>query len=456
MAIVSNYSQDEHQLIIQDLKNKFSWALWSRYIIAAFAIVLIYLGLISDAYMQYSLGLVTFLITYNIIAHIISLVKTKYSLWQITTLAIIFQVFDIISITVLIYITGWLDSPFWYLYLVLIVFSGFGMFSYYSFTVFLIAICSAVFYTGLLFSAYIGIFPLYGPSFNLTPNELLISINNKAVFTLASFFIFASTIYYFSKLLAEHRAELSRKNYELLKTMEEMKDIDRMKDEFVSTASHELRTPLSVARENMSLIKDGVIGDVNEQQKKLLSTSLTNVDRLSGILNNLLDLSKIESRSLDLFPQINDLGEMAKKAIELLQEKADHKKIKFELYCPQPVNTLVDPDQILRVFINLIDNAIKYTEKNGKITIGVESTDNKAIAYVSDNGKGIPKKDFSRIFVRFSRLSDFDEPAEKGSGLGLSICRGIVEMHHGKIWVESEFGKGSKFIFTLPKVGEKK
>ena len=126
--------------------------------------------------------------------------------------SVVFLAFDTLAITFLIYITGWVESPYWFLYLVLIVVSGFGMFSYYSLSVFIIALFSAVFYLVLLALAFLQIIPIYGASFNLSPRELLLVINNKAVFTTVSIFLFAATIYYFAKLLSQHRQELSQKN----------------------------------------------------------------------------------------------------------------------------------------------------------------------------------------------------------------------------------------------------
>ncbi len=233
-----------------------------------------------------------------------------------------------------------------------------------------------------------------------------------------------------------------------------MKAIDRMKDEFVSTASHELRTPLSVVRENMSLIEDGVVGPIESRQKKLLETSRLNVDRLANILDNLLDISKIQSQSLELHREKADLGQVAAKAVELLKHSAERKNISLETKLPEKVIAWIDPEQVLRIFINLLDNAVKYTDQNGKIVVGVENFGNRVEAYVSDNGRGIPKINSHRIFERFVHADKEDGIFVKGAGLGLSICKGIIEMHSGRIWHESPpagADKGAKFIFSLPK-----
>ncbi|MFC1571390.1 sensor histidine kinase [Candidatus Margulisiibacteriota bacterium] len=444
----------EKQFLVRDIRNKFSWAIWARYIIIFLGIVLIYFGRFSNITAPFSFNLVVFVTIYNVIAHAIYWLKKKIGLWQIITLAWIFQFFDILAVTALIYITGWLESPFWFLYLVMIIVSGFGLFSYYSFSVFLIAFFSALFYLGLLLSAYLKILPIYGPAFQLSPEELLLSIYNKAVFTSVAFFLFASTIYYFAKLLNQQREELSKKSEHLLIALNKIKDVDHLKDEFVSTASHELRTPLSVIRENISLIEDGIVGQVDAKQKQLLETSRLNVDHLAKILDNLLDISKIESHSLELHREVTDISQLAAKAIGLLKNKAENKNISMEQKLTARIIACVDAEQILRVFINLLDNAIKQMGTNGKIEVGVEDSKDTVTAYVSDNGPGIAKKDAVKVFERFVHLRKGEETWVKGAGLGLSICRGIIEMHGGRIWFESPpagADKGAKFIFTLPK-----
>jgi len=357
------------------------------------------------------------------------------------------------AITFLIYITGWLDSPYWFLYLVMIIVSGFGLYFYYSITVFFIALFSSIFYLGLMLLTYYNLVPLYGAAITLSPSQMLQSIFNKAIFTTISFLLFAVTIYYFSKLLNQNRAELVQKNRQLLIALEDLKDIDQMKDEFISTASHELRTPLSVIRENLSLIADKIVGQVNDKQTHLVESSKINIDRLTKILDNILDISKIESTSVDINRHEVDIVHIAGKAVDLLSRKAEEKEIKLETDFPAEILAYADHDQIFRVFINLLDNAIKYTDSGGRILVEIKDTGSQLEVSVIDSGHGISREDQERIFDRFVRLPDNDGVTrEKGSGLGLSICKGIVDLHGGKITVHSKIGEGSKFMFTLPKV----
>jgi signal transduction histidine kinase len=439
-------------LVVHDIRDKILWAIRVRYAIVILSVAIMCFAFYNRLDIGLSLVLVPFVAAYNFAAHIIYRSRKTYYLWQIIILRSVFQVFDVLAITFLVYITGGLESPYWFLYLVLIVISGFGAYSYAAFSVFLIAIFSAIFYLGLLLLTYQGVIPTYGPGFMLSPQELLRSIFNKAVFTTVSFFLFAATIYYFTKLIGEQRQQLSQKNKELLAALSELKDLDRLKDEFISNASHELRTPLSVIRENVSLVSDGIVGSVSEKQRKLLMSSQANVDRLAHILDNMLDISKIESRMLALNRQHADLCEVAAKANELFEKKAQDKKISVETRFPGKVIAWFDPDQIMRVFINLLDNAIKFTGEGGVVMVGVEVSPREVRGYVRDDGIGIAGEDRARIFDRFIRVDADGMVGRRGAGLGLSICKGIIEMHNGRVWVESDLGKGSRFVFALPRV----
>ena len=454
MRISDEEKRIENKLILHEFRRKISWSITIRYGLVLLGLILFPISSYLGDSISYSLTLIGSLFAYNLVSHIIYRFKKFTAPWQMVLFSAIFQIFDVFSITFLIYITGWLESPYWFLYLVMIIVSGFGLYFYYSLAVFFIALFSSVFYMGLLFMTYYNIFPLQGSSVTLTKVELLQSISNKAIFTTISFLLFAVTIYYFSKLLNQHREELSAKNKQLLVALEDLRDIDQMKDEFISTASHELRTPLSVVRENLSIIADNIVGQVNGKQKQLCDSSRLNIDRLTKILDNILDISKIESASVDINRHEVDIVHIAARAVELLRRKAEEKEIQLAGAFPGgEVLAYADHDQVFRVFINLLDNAIKYTDRDGKIVVSINDKGNEIEAIVADTGHGINKENQAKIFDRFVRVADNEGVTkEKGSGLGLSICKGIIDLHGGKIRVISKLGEGSKFIFTLPKV----
>lgn len=231
----------------------------------------------------------------------------------------------------------------------------------------------------------------------------------------------------------------------------ERKNLENMKDEFVSTVSHELRTPLSMIREGVALVLDGILGQVTSEQKQFLSLSLENLDRLTRIINDLLDMSKIEASKMKIRREKINLNELAKKMEESFAPSIRGKDV--QLRCklpPQPVEIEADPDKLTQVFTNLLQNAVKFTEK-GSIEISVAGRADEIECRISDTGCGIAQEDLPKVFSKFQQFGRTHGAGAKGTGLGLSICKGLVELHGGKIWVESTLGKGTQFIFTLPK-----
>jgi len=249
-------------------------------------------------------------------------------------------------------------------------------------------------------------------------------------------------------LLIHDIAEL--KKTEMLKAaMDERRRIDRIKNEFISNISHELRTPLTSVKEGISQVLEGFMGRVTVKQNEFLGMCLEDIDRLSRIIDGLLDISRIESGKIILKKETLDIVELAKSAIApfLLKIKAkglelveDFPKTKSEIY--------VDRDRIIEVFTNLLGNAVKFTEK-GKITVSVKNKPKMVECSVADTGCGVAKKDLPKMFSRFQQFGRVYGPGEKGTGLGLSISKSIIELHRGQIRVESKLNKGTKFTFTM-------
>ncbi|MEE8360017.1 MAG: ATP-binding protein, partial [Candidatus Omnitrophota bacterium] len=231
----------------------------------------------------------------------------------------------------------------------------------------------------------------------------------------------------------------------------ELKKLDQLKSDFVSTVSHELRTPLSIIKEGINLILDEITGKINEKQNKYLSIARQNVDRLERIINDLLNISKIESGKMKLKKQSVFISELIKNVTDSFKPKLKETGIKFKLNLPKKdVEIYVDPDRIMQVFVNLIGNALKFT-KEGHIEISVEGKGQEIECAISDTGIGIAKEDLPRVFTKFRQFGRQDGPGERGTGLGLVISKGIIEMHKGNIWVDSTLGKGTSFVFTIPK-----
>ena len=237
----------------------------------------------------------------------------------------------------------------------------------------------------------------------------------------------------------------------LMHDITKRKEIDRMKTEFISTVSHELRTPLTTMKEFVSIILDGIAGNVTEEQKNYLNIIKNNINRLTRIINNLLDISKIEAGRVELKKERINIAKIINQEIPNFKTQTEAKGINLKIEIPETMgDVFVDVDKIIQVYTNLMGNAVKFTPPGGTIRINVEEKDGVIVSTVEDSGVGIAKEHLERIFDKFTQVDREPGSGERGTGLGLTISRGIIQMHKGKIWCESELGAGSKFIFTLP------
>ncbi|MEN3013036.1 MAG: ATP-binding protein [Endomicrobiia bacterium] len=227
------------------------------------------------------------------------------------------------------------------------------------------------------------------------------------------------------------------------------KEIDKMKDDFLHSITHDLRNPMTSIRGFIKFLLDGVAGPINEQQKKILETMERASFKLLNMINDILDIAKLEAGKMEINLEKTNIIKIITSVIELLQPQYERKNITL-FFAPQKDNVeiSVDAKLIERVYINLIGNAIKFTPEYGKITVDIYETGNYVESFVEDTGEGIPKEYLDKIFEKFTQVKN---KSKGGTGLGLTICKYIIELHNGKIWVESELGKGSKFIFRLPK-----
>ncbi len=237
---------------------------------------------------------------------------------------------------------------------------------------------------------------------------------------------------------------------ELEQKTKALEKLDQLKSDFISAVSHELRTPLSIVKEGISLVLEGIPGDINEKQKKLLTVAKGNIDRLARIINELLDISKIEAGKTELKKGSVNLKSLIKQVVLSFEPKAEAKGIELKTNFPEKeMNVYADADKIIQVFTNLLANALKFTEK-GYIEISAAEKKNEVECTITDTGIGMSKSDLPKVFDKFQQFGRATGGGEKGTGLGLSIARGIIELHNGNIWVESKLGKGTKFTFTLP------
>ncbi|HIE27861.1 TPA: sensor histidine kinase [Candidatus Poribacteria bacterium] len=237
----------------------------------------------------------------------------------------------------------------------------------------------------------------------------------------------------------------------VLDDITEAKKIERMKSDFVNLVSHEFRTPLTSIRGFVQLILDGKVGSISPVQERSLKRVLRQAKRLGALIDDLLDVSRIESGRIEMKREVVSLVDVAAQRIEELKPQADEKGITLELIAPDSLpNVMGDSERIGQVFTNLIGNAIKFTEDGGSVTVNLRPEGTYIMARVIDTGSGIPIEKQEKIFDKFYQLGEVQTRQQGGSGLGLSIVKSIVEAHGGRIWVKSQEGKGSDFRFILP------
>ena len=230
----------------------------------------------------------------------------------------------------------------------------------------------------------------------------------------------------------------------------EIRKLENMRRDFVANVSHELKTPLTSIKGFVETLLEGAIND-KENSLNFLRIISSHADRLNILIDDLLDLSKIESKGAMLNESKFDLCVLVKEAIQEFISQAKRCGVEIKSRLPEKTEIVADRSKIEQVLTNLIDNAIKYNKKNGAVSIFCQSSGGGLKVTVEDSGQGIPAKDLLRIFERFYRVDKARSRELGGTGLGLSIVKHIVELHGGKVGVESTEGLGSKFWFVIPK-----
>ena len=225
--------------------------------------------------------------------------------------------------------------------------------------------------------------------------------------------------------------------------------LDRMKDEFISTVSHELRTPLTSIRGALGLLTSGMLGEVSEKAANLLRIALANSDRLVRLINDILDLERIQSGREPLAFRAVQLADIVRQAVEDMQPMADAAGVKL-LHDATRVEITADPDRLLQVVTNLLSNAVKFSPASSPVSVMVRPGVTGVIVSVIDHGRGIPADKLESIFGRFQQVDASDARQKGGTGLGLAICRTIVLQHSGRIWAERNPVRGSTFRIFLP------
>lgn len=238
---------------------------------------------------------------------------------------------------------------------------------------------------------------------------------------------------------------------ELQAEIERLKQLNQMRTQFINTAAHEFATPLTPLRLQTSLLKSGSLGELGEKQQNAVAILDRNMERLSKLVKDVLDVGRIEASRLIVERQMIDLAEVARQAVQANMPAAREAGLELSIETPETILVEGDPDRLTQVFFNLITNAIKFTPTGGTIRVRVLPKEASVLVEVQDTGLGISKEDFPKLFIPFSQVHDTFQRTHAGSGLGLSICQGIVHQHGGRIWAHSPGpGRGTKFSFVLP------
>jgi PAS domain S-box-containing protein len=238
----------------------------------------------------------------------------------------------------------------------------------------------------------------------------------------------------------------------VVEDISERKEIERLKNEFVSVVGHELRTPLTSIRGSLGLLAAGVAGDLPPEARQMVQLGVDNTDRLVRIVNDTLELERLDAGRMELHRRpaaLSDLTATALRAVDALAEAAGVSLVNNV----SDVRLLADPDRVVQALVNLLGNAVKFSPRNGAVIVSAEPRGHLALISVADEGPGIPAEKLDTIFERFTQVDSSDARDKGGTGLGLAITRAIVEHHGGRIWAESGAAGGSTFRMTLPLLG---
>ena len=245
-------------------------------------------------------------------------------------------------------------------------------------------------------------------------------------------------------------ANVNRMNDELQRLYRELETASRHKSEFLANMSHELRTPLNAIIGFSQVLRDGLFGEVNAKQEEYLEDILTSGHHLLALINDVLDLSKVEAGQVQLELAPFSIEDALERGVSMVREQATRNGVQVTLHANGGVHVVTgDERRVRQVIFNLLSNAVKFTSAGGSVDVTATQANGEVRVAVADTGPGIADDDLGRIFEEFQQ-TEAGARQHEGTGLGLALSRRFVEMHGGRIWCDSEVGKGSTFVFTIP------
>ena len=237
----------------------------------------------------------------------------------------------------------------------------------------------------------------------------------------------------------------------LLQDVTQFKELDRMKSDFIATLSHEFRTPVTSINMSVDILSRGILGSLNNRQQELIDSAKQDCGRLTKLARELLQLSKLESGKFQLKNEELDVHSLIASTLHTVQLQFSEKGVRLETDVPPEIPRLLADEQVISsVITNLVTNALKHTDSGGAVTVRARHQEGSLRVDVQDTGQGIAPEHLEEIFDKFVQVKQASDTTPGSVGLGLAIAKEVVELYGGKIWVESELGKGSVFSFQIP------
>nr|MBC7246077.1 HAMP domain-containing histidine kinase [Chloroflexota bacterium] len=363
---------------------------------------------------------------------------------------------DIIVLTVLLHFTGGIENPFYLLYIVYVTVASILLSRLYSF---LYAALSTMLFSGFVIAEYLQWLPHVHLAGFVSPQRY-----QRGLYVVVVLFVLGFTLFFCAYLISSIAEILRRREKELLeanlsceiragelaKLNARLAELDKARSQFIRLVTHELRAPVAAIQSYLRLILDGYVPP--EKQREIIEKSERRALEQLALISDLLELARLQDRRAEAEPELVDVAEVLRGVTDLMQARAEDKDLLFSVQIePNVPSVRATPEHIKQLWTNLISNAIKYTEPGGIVVVSLSQNPNYVVGTVRDTGIGMTPEQMSHLFEEFYRTEEAKAMERQGTGLGLAIVKRIVESYGGRIWVESEKGKGSKFSFALPK-----
>jgi signal transduction histidine kinase len=365
---------------------------------------------------------------------------------------------DIIALTLLIHFTGGIENPFYLVYIVYVTAAGILLPRRYSF---IYAALATFLFSALVLAEYAGWIPHIHLEGFVSPQRYQRGIYVAVVLvalggTLVICAHLASSI---AEILRRREEELLHSNQsceiragDLTKLNARLAELDKSRSQFIRLVTHELRAPVAAIQSYLRLILDGYVPP--ERQREIIEKSERRALEQLALISDLLDLARLQDKREESAPELVDVADILHSVSELMEARAEDKDLLFTVDVEADIPPVrARPEHIKQLWTNMISNAIKYTEPGGIVVVNLSQNPNYVVGVVRDTGIGMTPEQISHLFEEFYRTEEAKAMERQGTGLGLSIVKRIIEGYGGRIWVESEKGKGSKFSFALPKSG---